>query len=555
MSGEIPPEETRILYLEPDDEITSVVHRLADLTGGAILVAPGRSRATSSLIGLRLLARRAAAAGIDLRLVADPASRLLAAEVGIPAYASVAEAEAGGTPGTPELPPRPRAAIHVVRGERSSVPSLATGTGPVAPAPAPAPPGVTNRTDDTQAVPVVTPPPPPRRASRSWRFRRPRDARAWAWTGVSLLVLAAIVAAILPGATIRITPAPRDIGPFDYTLTVESHADAGTLTASASGDATGTYDASTPATGTVFFANYSARPVGVPRGTAVSAGDQVFVTDEAVTVAGARGIDNASTAEVAVSAQKAGPGGNVEADAIDTIDAAQVRADLCAQFFICTRRLVANRDPLSGGETKTGPEITQDDVNKLVAQVGKALDAKLADHFSGHGERLYAPASGSEDPKVPIPGDLVGTRDTKTFSLDGSLDFDRRYVLRDDVSRAAADRLKADASALPQGTSLMEDTITVGDPALSVAGDATTVRVSVRAGVTPVLDDSQLKARVAGLPRDEAIRALDDIGPATVDLWPGWVDAVPRLPFRISIAIDAPSPTPSASAPRASASP
>ena len=414
---------------------------------------------------------------------------------------------------------------------------------------------MTNRTDDTQAVPVVTPPPPPRRPSRSWRVRRPQGARAWAWTGVSLLVLAAIVAAILPGATIRITPAQRVIGPFDYTLAVESHADAGTLMASASGNATGTYDASTPATGTVFFANYSARPVGVPKGTAVSAGDQVFVTDAAVTVAGARGIDNASTVEVAVTAQKTGPAGNVDADAIDTIDAAQVRSDLCAQFFFCTRRLVANRDPLSGGETKTGPEITQDDVDKVVAQVGKALDAKLADHFSGHGERLYAPAPGPEDPKVPVPGDLVGTRDTETFSLDGSLDYDRRYALRGDVTRAAADRLKADASVLPQATSLVEDTITVGDPALSVAGDAMTARVSVRAGVAPVLDESQLKARVAGLPRDEAIRALDDIGPATVDLWPGWVDAVPRLPFRISIAIDAPSAIPSASAPRASASP
>ena len=53
--------EPQLLYLEPDDEITSVIRRLrgADV-GRVVLVAPGRSRATSSVVALRLLARAAA---------------------------------------------------------------------------------------------------------------------------------------------------------------------------------------------------------------------------------------------------------------------------------------------------------------------------------------------------------------------------------------------------------------------------------------------------------------------------------------------------------------
>src|SRR5438046_3203233 len=110
--------EPAVLYLEPDDEIPSVVRRIreADATR-IVLVAPGRTRATSSVIGLRLLARHAADAGREIALVAEPAARPLANEAGIAAFASVAEAQSGG--GQPPIgeAARPRASIHIVRGE------------------------------------------------------------------------------------------------------------------------------------------------------------------------------------------------------------------------------------------------------------------------------------------------------------------------------------------------------------------------------------------------------------------------------------------------------
>src|SRR5690349_6408344 len=157
--------EAQILYLEPDDEIPSVVRRVRESElPRLVLVAPGRSKATSSAIGLRLLARHANEVGRQLSLVADPAARALAAEAGIPAFASIDQAQAdlgGALAAAPSPAQRPLAAIHVVRGEAASPPAMPVVSGPpvdaeAAPTGAVAGPG-RSRIEDTQAVPVAPP--------------------------------------------------------------------------------------------------------------------------------------------------------------------------------------------------------------------------------------------------------------------------------------------------------------------------------------------------------------------------------------------------------------
>jgi hypothetical protein len=111
-----PSEEPQLLYLEPDDEITSVIRRLRGADAGrVVLVAPGRSRATSSVVALRLLQRAAAETGRSVALVADAPTRSLAGEAGVAAFASVADATSPSpSPAEPMTPTR--APIHVVRG-------------------------------------------------------------------------------------------------------------------------------------------------------------------------------------------------------------------------------------------------------------------------------------------------------------------------------------------------------------------------------------------------------------------------------------------------------
>ena len=88
-------DDATIIFLEADDEITGVVRRVRDAgPGRVVIVAPGRSRATSSTVALRVLARAGDEDGAELAVVGDMLTRSLAADAGLAAYASVEDARA-----------------------------------------------------------------------------------------------------------------------------------------------------------------------------------------------------------------------------------------------------------------------------------------------------------------------------------------------------------------------------------------------------------------------------------------------------------------------------
>jgi hypothetical protein len=106
---------------------------------------------------------------------------------------------------------------------------------------------------------------------------------------------------------------------------------------------------------------------------------------------------------------------------------------------------------------------------------------------------------------------------------------------------------------LPRGTSLLPSSVTADASDLRITGDLVTATVTASGAASPQLNLDQLKSRIAGLSANDAAAALADVGTARIDFWPGWVNAVPRLPFRIDISLQ--TPTPSASpVPLASAS-
>jgi len=560
--------EAQILYLEPDDEIPSVVRRVRESElPRLVLVAPGRSKATSSAIGLRLLARHADEVGRQLSLVADPPARALAAEAGIPAFASIAEAQADvpGADAGAHPTPRSLAAIHVVRGEAANPPAMPVVSGPAAEGQALRPPTIDrgpglSRMEDTQAVPIMPPVSPARApAARALPMLRRPAARGVSRAGmaaiaVAVLAVAAVMAAVLPSARVRVTPNVTAVGPFNYTVALAGRSDSGTLNSTMSGKATGTYDDSTHAKGVVTFANYNSKRVQVPKGTPVSAGDRLYTTDVGIVISGAHGIDNATTADVRITASSPGPGSNVDTGAIDTIADSQVRSDLCDEFLFCTRRLVANRAPVTGGATKTGQQISQKDVDGLVARIDADLQRQLTDRLASDSSRVYAVPAEPQDPVVTVPSGLVGRKDQPTFTLAGTLAYDRRYVSRDAVDQAGRDQVTNDTNARPAGTTVVDSSITVEPSRLTTSGDQVAAALMVWASVMPSVDLEQLKASIEGKSKEEAVRALASIGSTTITFWPNWVTAVPRLPFRVDIAIEAaPSTTPSAT-PAASAS-
>lgn len=539
-------EETTLLYLEPDDEVTSVARRLRmGDNERVVLVASGRSRATSSVVALRLLARIAEESDRRVVVVGDALTRSLAAEAGLDAYASVEDARIAA-PVAAEAQAR-RASIHVVRGAASD------GTETVALAR----PASVEADTETRAVPVVARRPQPRRSpvQHDRRSRRAVPLAVLVGGLAALLVGAGVLgAAVLPAATVTVVPVTEPLGPIPYEITIDDPVRLrGTVEATAPVTATGTYPIQASATGVVVFRNFNSFDVAVDAGTLVAAGQQAFETTEDIVVpAGtltAEGKILASEEDTGVVASAVGPAANVDANAIDTILTQNVAARLRG-FGNNDQRLVLNPEPTADGVDDTGPEITQQDVDDARTTLLDALGAAAADALGATGDALFSDPVEPPEPVIDGLDGLVETRDAETAEISGTLAYDRLSVDRDEVVGLATERLLGDTTVVPAGHELLPSAtrVTIGEARRD--GDALIVEVTVIGASTPAIDRDEVVALVQGRSVDQARAALAELGDATVTLWPGWVSSVPGLDWRIDVTIagdDGATPVPSSS--------
>jgi hypothetical protein len=549
--------ETQLLYLEPDDEITSVVRRLRETDAPrVVLIASGRTKATTSAVALRLLAQVAAEEGREVALVADPFARSLAGEAGIPAFASVADANADGAVPLEPAAPR-RAAIHVVRGE----PAPAAPPPALVPPPASAPAAQrqvhTRSGDETQAVPLPAPPQQPTTARPRLRLlgHMPRAAVAVVLVA-TLLLTAGGVAAVLPSATVTITPTVEPLDPVTYELRFGSpQAAAGIVDGTVTHPVMGTYHDVAPAAGGVVLFNWNtSSAVEVPAGTQVAAQDVVFGTAGTIVVPRARVISffpvtvQAGEASVGIQAITAGPVGNVAAEAIDTVLDEETAARL-RDTPDNPERLVTNPEATAGGLDVSGPLVEQADVDTAVAALRTLLAEEVAMALAASSGAVIAEASPPSEPMIAVPDGLVGTRDAPELELAGSLAYDRAWVSTEQVEAAARERLASDAEIVPAARNLVEGSERITIVNSRRDGPDLVATVSVTAATAASIDEAALKDALAGMSFADASAALGDLGFVEITGWPEWVDALPRLAWRIDIDISTPrlSPSPQAS--------
>lgn len=540
-------DDVTLVYLEADDEITTVVRRVrAAAAGRVVVVAPGRSRATSSAIALRLLARTGVDEGREVVVVGDALTRSLAGEAGLPAFASVDDARDAGLEAPPPTGERQHASIHVVRGAASDE----TVAAPIATAAA-----TTRREiDETQAVPLTARArPAPARAAvpalapapaRAAWLRRERLGLAALLAVAGALLAAGIMAGatLLPAATITITPRTEPVSATYEIVADEVVRHEGTVEATATVTASGSYEVVEAASGVVTFRNFNTDPVEVPAGTLVAGGEQAFETTEAVTVPSGSltpvGTIAAGEADAPVVASAAGPAGNVEAEAIDTVLSQNVRARL-RLFPQNNARLVINAEPTGGGVDATGPEFTEEDVAAAVEALRAELSRRAAEARPEVGELTVIETPAAE-PRIEVPEDLAGTRDETEVEIGGSLDWQLVAVDLERVEAQAAERLATDG-VVPPGTDLLAGSVAVdvGQPALT--GDDVVVEATATGLVAARLDEGEVIERAAGRTAPEAEMALAELGDADVELWPDWVASVPELEWRVEVRIGAAS--------------
>lgn len=532
-------DEPAVIYLEPDDEITTVARRLRGTDASRVaLVAPGRTKATTSATGLRLLAGLARDEGRQLVLVADPAARSLAAEAGIASAPTVAEARAmRDVTVEPTAPGTAGARISVARGPRRAAPSPSR------------PPAAD--LDETRAVPVAAAPPP---VTRPRPPRPPRRTASPRWSpavlgAVALALMAAAVvlgAILLPGATIRISPESRPIGPVAYELVsgtdLELHQASGEEPTRATGTATGLRELRVAATGIVRLQNWNTVAIEVAAGTQVAAGEIVFTTDATVIVPPGGftpdGRVQAGTETVGVTAVAPGPTGNVAAEAIDRM-LTEPTNSLLRGFPNSRLRVVINPEATTGGQAEDLPVVQQADVDAVLATFQAQLAAAVAAAAgSGDPGRIpLDPLDGEQVVDVTVPDDLVGREGETSFELTATLRWTVTWLARDEVEARAAERLLEDPTAVPAGRELDPDSIAVTIDAAARNADGARVPVRVTAASLPAIDIEALKGQLAGLERETAEAILREIGPASIELWPGWVTTVPGIGWRVSVEV------------------
>ena len=516
-----------VVYLEADDEVTSVVRRIRTSDASrVILVAPGRSRATSSVVALRLLGRAAEAAGREVIAVGDALTRSLAAEAGLAAFATLDDARRAedGGPGVSDatIAAPVQAPIRVVRGAET------TTVEPVVSA-------------EEATVPIRVVP----AAAEDDRPMRPRGALAEVMgIGGELLLAADAGAALLPAATVTLEPATVEVGPLPYVVEVaNAERLSGTVEADATVTATGTFDELEPATGSVVLLNWTFFPVDVAAGTFVAAGEQAFATQADVTVPRgsltADGRIRAGSVGVDVVAAAPGPAANVDAEAIDTVVNPNVDARLRG-FPENPERRVTNPEPTSGGIDETGTEITQADVDAAVDALERTLNGRMAEAVAAAaGERIAIQPDLGE---VEVDGldDLVGTRDEAEASIHGTLAWEAFAADRAEVEEAARSRMLDDPGAAPAGHELLADSVSVNVQEANVEDGILRIDVTATARAAATVDRDEVLQRIVGRTEVEAQAALADLGRATVELWPGWVASVPESGWRVDIQVVSP---------------
>jgi hypothetical protein len=97
--------------------------------------------------------------------------------------------------------------------------------------------------------------------------------------------------------------------------------------------------------------------------------------------------------------------------------------------------------------------------------------------------------------------------------------------------------------AAPPGTTILEDSLEIDHTDGSVDGDVIRFEGRASGRVAPRVDGDQIRARLAGLPVSEARAILEQIGTATVNVWPEFLAELPGDQSRIELDVLEPSTT------------
>ena len=505
----------QVIYLDQEDDIVSIQDRLLWATGQRVLlVLPEQGDLLAERLDLMRLRRHADEMQLEVALVTSHGHiRHQARPLGFPIFRSLHQAQ--------------RSNERVWRSYRRKRYQATRNT----------PRRLMDMFDQREASRRLQP-------RSSWQ--------RWLWRYLGILSFFIAIAAsfiaflyAIPSATVRIQPIVEPIRATKQ-IVADPLLESGTVTGvsvpartlivteewQATVDTTGSIEVpDSPARGTVIFINTLEQAVTVPAGTRVStsAGQNiVYQTLQDIEIPDTSG----ATAEVDIVAIQPGPQGNVGADLINRIE-----GSLALQLE------VRNVEPTTGGGVRISKAVTQDDRNRLKAQVLQFLSALAF----GSMETQLTESEFLANDSIRV---IEIYQETYSHFLDEQTD---RLTLeiRAEIHGTAVDASQANdliyqeliGNVLP-GFELVPSSLNLfsGEVA-GVDGDGRVTFVMIGEGqMAALLDVSEPINAITGQEPDVAMAYLDQQLPLraypTTDVWPSWFGRMPYLPVRIDTEID-----------------
>jgi hypothetical protein len=545
--------EKDIIYIDTDDDITSIVGKLKKAKRPLLaLVPPKRTGALQSSVNLKLVKKAADGANKKLILVTnDPALRALAAGVKIPVAKNLQS--------KPELlapPPLDDASDDVINGQEIAVAELAET--------APRRRKMPSNNDLSQAVAAIDSEddnddePKPVAAKKSQKAKKIPNFSSFRkklliFSSLGVLLIAFLVWAIwfAPRADITVIANTSDVD-ISETLTLDpslaTNLDAELVqpivkqskkTSTVDFDATGTKEIGEAARGSVVIYNAEAiQSVTLAAGTIIASGNLQYKLDASVTVPSVTGSLSSPMAgvsgPVSVTAVNIGADYNIGSDntlAISGYDASDFYAKpqaACTGGSKETVKIVQQSD-IDAAADKLKTDNSNQIEQELISQMGSDV-TPLRDSFSAvAGNVTSKPAVGEKADRATASLEV-------TYTIIGLSNRDLNELL-DRAALDESDGSSADQRIYDNGLKklTLKDFQSIGDNKYSV-------RLSAVAKIGPKLDESQIKQRAVGQRSGEIrerLTAISGVSDVEIKFSPFWVNTAPgedkiTVEFRVS---------------------
>lgn len=562
-----------IIYIDVDDEITSVIDKVRGSDGKILaLVLPKRASVFQSIVNMKLLKRSADEEKKRLVLITSEAGLLpLAGAVGLHVAKTLQS--------KPEVPASPEtvdseetvqedsgAPVDVETAGAKPIGELA---GPAAAVPLAADDAMETvelDNEDTETAPLATPAssaPLPLAAKKNKKLKVPDFNRFRLWLALGVLGLAAIIVflyfavAVLPRATIAIKTNATNVN-TNVTLALDTKADSLDTTSktvpaklvqeqktySQEVAATGQKNNGQKATGQVKIINCTAgEPVTVPAGTGVSSGGLTYITQQDASMpvgsTSCTDIAGATSDTVDVVAQSPGTKYNLAAGTSFTV----------AGFASSTQASASSA--LAGGTDDIVKVVAQADIDKATKQITTQDDTvkqDLTDQLTGLQLFALKDTFAAGDPatttssKVGDAADTVTVTQNITYTMLGAKESDLKALIDDNI-KSQIDTAKQ--SILSEGLDKADVKV------LAATKTTTQITLQTVALVGPDIDTNSIKQAAAGKKSAE-IQSLVQNDPGVTDvsvhMSPFWVTRAPKNTDKITVTIAKPTTTVNANA-------